>query len=72
MSDIDPLSLEIPAPFTNLFQVAASRTIVRISFAERHGDGLAPRYRSAVVMSAEDAIGLAEAILRVAPKVMSP
>lgn len=59
---IDPLAMELPAPFINQFQVLSTEGNVRISFAEGFSD-TPPFYRSAVVMSARDARALALAIV---------
>lgn len=63
---IDPLSLEVPAPFVNKFQVLVAGTNVRVTFAE--GFANQPNnYRSAVMLSAGDARALALAIIESLP-----
>jgi hypothetical protein len=62
----EAVSLEIPASFVNQFQIAVVGNNVRISFAEGFA-GIPPNYRSAVMMSAQDARILATAILRSLP-----
>lgn len=65
---IDPISLEIPAPFVNKIQIIVAGPNVRISFGEAI-EGQAVNYRSAVVLTAQDAKGLAQAILDSLPSV---
>ena len=56
-------SMEPPAVFANGYHVVASPPLVRIAFAEST-EGVRAVYRSAIVMAADDAKGLANAILR--------
>ncbi len=64
--EVDLLSLEVPAPYVNKFQILASGGTLRVAFAEAIPN-ISTNYRSAVVMNLEDARELAEAILRTLP-----
>jgi hypothetical protein len=59
---LDPASLEIPAPIVNKFQILVAGGNVRIAFAEGF-QGQPTNYRSAVALTAADALELAMAIL---------
>lgn len=62
MADVDPLAMELPAPFVNQFQILVAGTNVRLSFAEGFKNQIS-NYRAAVMMSEADARELAIAIL---------
>jgi hypothetical protein len=62
----DLAALETPAPFVNRFQIMDAGANIRIAFAENFS-GQQTFYRSAVMMSAQDARELAEAILTTLP-----
>jgi hypothetical protein len=64
--DMDETSLDIPAPIVNKFQLLFASGNLRIAFAEGFS-GRPNHYRSAVVMSALDAVSLAQSILRSIP-----
>jgi hypothetical protein len=53
------ISLEGPAPFANRFYISIG-AVARIAFAEQGGYGKEPHFRSAVSLSIQDAIALAE------------
>jgi hypothetical protein len=53
------ISLEGPAPFANRFYISIG-AFARIAFAEQSGPGKEPHFRSAVSLSIQDAVALAE------------
>ncbi len=59
---VDPAAMKIQASFVNQFQIVMAGNNVRISFAEGF-QGQPSNYRSAVVMSAQDAFLLASSLL---------
>jgi hypothetical protein len=64
---IDPAAMKIPAPFINQFQIIQIGNNIRIAFAEGF-QGEPSNYRSAVTMSANDALLLASSILNSLPQ----
>ena len=63
---LDPMALEIAAPFVNKFQILVAGGNVRVAFAEGFANQPS-NYRSAVVMSLTDARDLAIAIIESIP-----
>jgi hypothetical protein len=59
---ISPVDMEVtlggPAPYSNRFYVTVG-PVVKIAFAEQEA-GLPPRFRAAVTLAHQDAIGLAQ------------
>jgi hypothetical protein len=55
------ISLEGPAPFANRFYVSVG-AVARIAFAEQSGPGKQAHFRSAVSLSIQDAIALANVL----------
>ena len=58
-------SYAVPTTFSNRFYVDSSNGHTRIAFAEQPGDGEAPQYRTAVLLSNENAFRLAELLMNI-------
>jgi hypothetical protein len=69
-NDTDPQGLKLPAPYVNKVQVLVAGTNIRMAFAEGL-PGQQINYRSAVVISSQDALNLVDELLK-AIRIISP